>query len=196
VPIDWPVGRGEQRALYEAVTEYVREGYNRAIKEKQTAGGFLMIQMQRLVTSSTAAIRMALERRLEALELPDGQLSLFPDAEEWSPLDGQQQLDIVLKIRLKALNDERKEVELLLSAARRCEAAGPDVKAEGLLDRIQRLRNENEPGLKILIFTEFVPTQAMLAEYLGRRGWSVVCLNGSMDLDQRQQVQRRFAGDA
>jgi len=196
VPIDWPVGRGEQRALYEAVTEYVREGYNRAIKEKQTAGGFLMIQMQRLVTSSTAAIRMALERRLEALELPDGQLSLFPDAEEWSPLDGQQQLDIVLKIRLKALNDERKEVELLLSAARRCEAAGPDVKAEGLLDRIQRSRNENEPGLKILIFTEFVPTQAMLAEYLGRRGWSVVCLNGSMDLDQRQQVQRRFAGDA
>jgi superfamily II DNA or RNA helicase len=199
VPIDMAVGRPEQRALYEAVTEYVRDGYNRAIKEKHTAIGFLMILMQRLVTSSTAAIRVALQRRLEALELPDGQLSLFPEdiAEEWSSLDGQQQLDIVLKTRLKALKDERKEVELLLSAARRCEAAGPDVKAEALLDRIQRLRrDENEPNLKILVFTEFVPTQAMLAEYLGRRGLSVLCLNGSMDLEQRQQVQRGFAGDA
>ena len=36
----------------------------------------------------------------------------------------------------------------------------------------------------------------MLAEYLERRGFSVVCLNGSMDLDQRRHVQRRFAGDA
>ena len=81
------------------MTEYARDGYNRAIKEKQTAVGFLMILMQRLVTTSTAAIRVALERRLEALELPGGQLSLFPEdlAEEWSSLDGQQQLDMVLK---------------------------------------------------------------------------------------------------
>jgi superfamily II DNA/RNA helicase len=199
VPVDWTAGHAEQRALYEAVTEYARDGYNRATKEKQTAVGFLMILMQRLVTSSTAAIRTALERRLEALELPDGQLSLFPEdiAEEWSSLDGQQQLDTVLKTRLKALKDEQKEVELLLSAARRCEARGPDVKAEALLDRTQSLqRDESDPSLKILIFTEFVSTQTMLAEYLERRGLSVFCLNGSMDLDQRQQVQRRFAGDA
>ena len=66
------------------------------------------------------------------------------------------------------------------------------MKAEALLDRIQRLqRDENEPNLKILVFTEFVPTQAMLAEYLGRRALSVLCLNGSMDLEQRQHVQRR-----
>ena len=124
VPIEWGASHAEQRALYEAVTEYVRDGYNRAIKEKQTAVGFLMILMQRLITSSTAAIRTALERRLAVLELPQGQLSLFPEdmAEDWSSLDGQQQLDVILKTRLKGLKDERKEVELLLSAARRCEA--------------------------------------------------------------------------
>src|SRR5215813_176078 len=199
VPVDWGDGHGEQRALYEAVTEYVRDGYNRAMKEKQTAVGFLMILMQRLVTSSTAAIRSALERRLEALELPQGQLSLFPEdiAEEWASLDGQQQLDTILKTRIKGLKDERKEVELLLSAARRCEATGPDVKAEALLDRIQQLqRDEADPGLKVLIFTEFVPTQTMLAEYLQHRGFSVVRLNGSMDLEERRQVQHAFAGGA
>jgi hypothetical protein len=199
MPIEWGTAHAEQRALYDAVTEYVRDGYNRAIKEKQTAVGFLMILMQRLITSSTAAIRTALERRLTVLELPQGQLSLFPEdaGEEWSSLDGQEQLDTILKTRLKGLKDERKEVELLLSAARRCEAHGPDVKAEALLDRIQQQqRDDNNPTLKVLIFTEFVPTQAMLADFLGRRGFTVVSLNGSMDLEERRQAQRRFAGEA
>jgi superfamily II DNA/RNA helicase len=199
VPIEWGATHAEQRALYEAVTEYVRDGYNRAIKEKQTAVGFLMILMQRLITSSTAAIRTALERRLAVLELPQRQLSLFPEdmVEDWSSLDGQQQLDTILKTRLKGLKDERKEVELLLSAARRCEASGPDVKAEALLERVQQQqREENDPILKVLIFTEFVPTQAMLADFLERRGFTVVILNGGMDLEERRQAQRRFADDA
>ena len=34
VPIDWGTAHAEQRALYEAVTEYVRDGYNRALKDK------------------------------------------------------------------------------------------------------------------------------------------------------------------
>ncbi len=112
-------------------------------------------------------------------------------------LDGQQQLDTILKTRLKGLKDERKEVELLLSAARRCEASGPDVKAEALLERIQQQqREENDPTLKVLIFTEFVPTQVMLADFLERRGFAVVSLNGAMDLEERRQAQRRFATDA
>ena len=199
VPIEWGAAHAEQRALYDAVTEYVRDGYNRAIKEKQTAVGFLMILMQRLITSSTAAIRTSLERRLAVLDLPQGQLSLFPEdvGEDWSALNGQQQLDTILKTRLKGLKDERKEVELLLSAARRCEASGPDVKAEALLERIQQQqREENDPTLKVLIFTEFVPTQAMLADFLEHRGFTVVSLNGAMDLEERRQAQRRFATDA
>lgn len=199
VPIEWGAAHAEQRALYDAVTEYVRDGYNRAIKEKQTAVGFLMILMQRLITSSIAAIRTSLERRLTVLDLPLGQLSLFPEdvGEDWSALDGQQQLDTILRTRLKGLKDERKEVELLLSAARRCEASGPDVKAEALLERIQQQqREENDPTLKVLIFTEFVPTQVMLTEFLERRGFTVVSLNGAMDLDERRQAQRRFATDA
>jgi superfamily II DNA or RNA helicase len=198
-PIAWGTDHQEPRALYEAVTEYVRDGYNRAMREKRTAIGFLMILMQRLITSSTAAIRTALEKRLEVLDLPTGQLSLFPEdiEEEWSSLDGQDQLDTVLKARLKGLKDERKEVELLLSAARRCEARGPDIKALALVDAIQRLQRENnDPQLKVLVFTEFIPTQAMLSDFLGQRGFSVVCLNGSLDLDERQEVQNRFASDS
>jgi len=198
-PVAWEEARHEQEALYQAVTEYVRVGYNQARRDKKTAIGFLMILMQRLVTSSTAAIRTAMERRLEVLELPQGQLSLFAEDIDnyWSDLDGQDQMESLLKARLKGLRNERAEVELLLSAARKCEARGPDVKAEALLAWVQRLQQEeNDPSLKVLVFTEFVPTQTMLFEFLTERGYPVVCLNGSMDLEERKEVQRAFANEA
>jgi len=199
VPVAWSGELQDQKVLYEAVTEYVREGYNQARREKNTAIGFLMILMQRLVTSSVRAIRTALERRLETLELPTGQLSLFGEdvGEEWANLDSQDQMESLLNSQLKGLKNERAEVELLLSAARRCEAKGPDAKAQALIDWIRKLeREESDPSLKVLVFTEFVPTQTMLAEFLGERGFEVVCLNGSLDLDERQVVQRAFAESA
>ena len=66
-PVSWEERHRSQQLLYEAVTEYVREGYNQAMREKLSYIGFLMILMQRLVVSSTSAIRTTLERRLEAL---------------------------------------------------------------------------------------------------------------------------------
>ncbi len=198
-PVSWKERHRDQRLLYEAVTEYVREGYNQAIAEKRSYIGFLMILMQRLVVSSTRAIRTTLERRLEALEAPQEQLTLFPQLseEEWADLDGQEQMDTLLKARLTALKNERAEVKLLLEAARRCQAQGPDAKAEALLDWIYRLQaEEGDPDLKVLVFTEFVPTQEMLYEFLTERGITVVCLNGSMDMEERKRVQDAFAKDA
>ncbi len=198
-PVTWEERHRDQELLYEAVTEYVRQGYNQAMKEKRSYIGFLMILMQRLVVSSTAAIRTTLERRLEVLEAPQEQLTLFPDysEEDWADLDGQEQIETLLKTRLNAMKNERAEVKLLLEAARRCEQSGPDAKAESLLDWIYRLQQEEgDPDLKVLVFTEFVPTQGMLKQFLSDRGFSVVCLNGSMNMDDRKRVQESFAEDA
>ena len=121
--ISWTERHAAQRTLYEAVTEYAREGYNRAMLEKKRHVGFLMVLLQRLVTSSTRAIRTALERRLEALEVPDDQLTLFSETaeEEWLDLDAQERIDALLASRLKAMKNERAEVKLLLAAARHAE---------------------------------------------------------------------------
>ncbi len=195
VPVLWQDRHRKQRVLYEAVSAYVREGYNQAVREKKTYQAFLLILMQRLVTSSTRAIATTLERRLEALATPAEQ-TLFPAVvdEEWGDLDGQEQLDALLRWRLTALQNERAEVELLLEGARRSEAAGPDAKAEALLDWIYRLQQQEEdPEVKILVFTEFLPTQEMLKEFLIDRDFSVVCLNGSMDMGERAKVQDAFA---
>ncbi len=199
LPVAWQDRHKDQRLLYDAVSEYVREGYNEAIKEKRNYIGFLMILMQRLVTSSTRAIRAALERRLEVLNSPDAQMTFFDvfDLDEWSDLDGQTQLDTVIRARFKALKNEHDEVKLLLETAKRVEREGPDAKVEALLDLIYKLQQEeSDPDLKLLIFTEFVPTQDMLAQFLEERGIRVVKINGSMDIDERLQAQRAFADSA
>ncbi|MEZ4677312.1 MAG: C-terminal helicase domain-containing protein [Caldilineaceae bacterium] len=48
----------------------------------------------------------------------------------------------------------------------------------------------------MLIFTEFVPTQEMLQEFLTERGISVVTLNGSMDMASRAAAQDAFRDHA
>jgi len=196
-PVAWLDRHSAQQGLYEAVTEYVRHGYNQAMAAKQRHIGFLMILMQRLVTSSTAAIRTTLEKRLLALDDDHAQLKLFPAerAEDWHELSGEDQID--LAVAFEALADERKDVEALLFLARETEAQGTDAKAEALLELIYKIQQEeNDPDLKVLVFTEFVPTQAMLADFLESRGFSVVTLNGSMDLEARSRTQRAFSQDA
>lgn len=207
-PVAWESRHHLQQLLYEAVTDYVREGYNQALREKKRHIGFLMILMQRLVVSSTRAIRTTLERRLAALKEGEQQASLrlaelengaevseSPDDEmaELYDMDGQDLLDELLKSHVSALQSEGSHVETLLDAAVRCELAGPDAKAEALIEWIYELQaEENEPDLKLLIFTEFVPTQQMLKEFLEARGISVVTLNGSMDMGERKQAQDAF----
>ncbi|WP_323721301.1 DEAD/DEAH box helicase [Acetomicrobium sp.] len=196
--VSWGYRHRQQKLLYEEVTEYVREGYNKAKLEKRNYIGFLMILMQRLVVSSTRAIRTSLERRLEVLEEPLEQLSLFPAIieEDWADLDGQEQIDIAIRLRSEALKDEKTEVSRLLDLAKDCESQSYDAKAEALVSWIYRLQaDEGDPDLKVLVFTEFVPTQEMLYEFLTERGISAACLNGSMDMDERVRVQKAFAED-
>ena len=72
--IAWEPRHELQRQLYEEVTEYVRNGYNKAIRERKNYIGFLMILFQRLVSSSTEAIIDAMAKRLNALEMQSEQL--------------------------------------------------------------------------------------------------------------------------
>ena len=195
-PVAWQDRHAAQQKLYEAVTDYVRHGYNQAMAAKQRHIGFLMILMQRLVTSSTAAIRATLEKRQALLDQPQLQPSLFEtaDIDEWAELDGQTQVDLAVQTR--GWEMEKAEVDTLLELARSTETQGTDAKAETLLELIYKLQQEeNDPELKVLIFTEFVPTQTMLAAFLESRGFSVATLNGSMDLEARTRAQQAFSRD-
>jgi superfamily II DNA or RNA helicase len=188
--------RGVERALYEAVTEYVREGYGRSLRERRPAVGFLVLLMQRLVSSSTTAIRTALERRLATLDLGiSDQLRLFDD--DWADLTGEEQFDTLAALRGTGWATERQEVERLLDLARRAESAGRDAKALFFLDLLRKIQREDgDPAVKVLLFTEFVPTQEMILDLLASAGVSAVAINGSMGVSERAFAQDAFRGRA
>ena len=202
LPVKWKAQHFEQQTLYKLVTNYVRTGYNQSLMDKRNYIGFLMVLMQRLVVSSTAAIRESLERRLGILEEDDFAIRNTiqhsnGEFDDFYDMDGQEQLNVILQSRLELGLDEISEVELLLKQARKCEQIGPDAKAEALLEEIFKLQaEENDPELKVLIFTEFIPTQNMLADYLEKHGISVCKLNGAMSMEERSQAQEQFRSKA
>jgi superfamily II DNA or RNA helicase len=190
--------RNLERKLYEAVTDYVRHGYDRARRERRPALGFLVLLMQRLVSSSTAAILTALERRAAALAEVGAQLRLFAErAEEWGELTGEEQLEALLAAQGAAWGDERAEVEILLDLARKASATGVDAKARYLLELLRRIqREEGDPAVKVVVFTEFVPTQEMLLGLLEQVGIRATAINGSMSMEERALAQEAFREQA
>ena len=190
--------RAVERSLYEAVTDYVRHGYRRARAERRPAVGFLVLLMQRLVSSSTAAILAALERRLLAVTVEGQQLRLFSErVGEWGDLTGEEQQAALADAQGAAWGDERAEVELLVDLARKSMAAGVDAKARYLLDLLGQIaRAEGDPTTKAVVFTEFVPTQEMLLQVLDGAGISSVAINGSMSIAERRDAQEEFRTNA
>ena len=80
---------------------------------------------------------------------------------------------------------------MIISTAKQAEFQHHDVKVDALFDTIDALQSE-DPAQKIILFTEFVGTQAYLKELLESRGYSVSILNGSMDIEERNNALNEF----
>jgi SNF2 family DNA or RNA helicase len=186
--------REAERELYDAVTDYVRNGWNAAKRQGRNSAAFLVLLMQRLVSSSTAAILAALEKRSAILGEGGDQLSLFNDrGEEWAELTGEDQFEYLVTSRGPAWATERAELTGLLRLAKSSAAAGADAKVRAFFDLLAELRrSEQDPNVKVIVFTEFVPTQEMLLGLLEESGVSAVAINGSMNLAERDLAQRAF----
>lgn len=190
--------REMERELYEAVTEYVRSGWNAAKRQGRNPAAFLVLLMQRLVSSSTAAILAALEKRSAALGEGGNQLTLFVDrGEEWAELTGEEQYEMLVNARGPAWATERAELTGLLRIAHQAAADGADAKVRAFFDLLGELRrSERDPNVKVLVFTEFVQTQDMLLGLLEQAGVPAVMINGSMGLAERALAQQAFRDHA
>lgn len=186
VVVDWDSPRyAIQRELYEAVTLYVQQGYRRAVAAKAFTDTFLLILMQRMVTSSPAAVERAIRRRISAIETSDGD-------DDWT-ISEEDEVEA-------ALDDTRPSrdqaaLEALLQLATQA-VQSPDARVDRLIALIDEIRHDESSDTKFLIFTEFLPTQALLAQVLGQYGFRVSLLNGQMSIDERLRVQEAFRQDS
>jgi len=190
IEIKWSERHSLQKELYQLVTRYVAHGYNKALKEKKYYIGFLMVLMQRLVSSSTAAIRDSIERRMAILKNQEAQI-LQLSLEDLIEVDAETALENLLSTAALDVKRELAELEHILSVAKQAEHQFLDAKAEHLIDLLDWLYNEDKRR-KVIIFTEFVATQTFLQDFLKRRGYLCSVLNGSMSIDERNAVLHEF----
>ncbi len=181
-----------QEQLYEEVSDYVIEGYNKVIRTGDKGSRLLLILIQRLVSSSTRAIRRFLERRLDVLQNDEAKerAVVGENLAEDADLDEVTQAALFF---VESTSTEVQDVQRLLDLAIQVENAGSDARTEALYEHMLRIAQEDsEPSKKFLIFTEFTATQEMLREFLELRGYSVATLNGSMDLTERREAVTHF----
>lgn len=192
ISMEWEERHSFQKELYNLISEYVAKSYNKASrnKKKNMCLIFLLIIMQRMATSSTAAVKDSLQKRLFALQnknLRQGELIE-------SDLDGLNiESDVEDAIESVSLDSivEIEEIQNMLAIAKQAEFQSQDIKLEKLTEIIDRIVDEDR-SQKIIVFTEFVATQKFLQEFLIRKGYSVTILNGGMSIEERNEALQEF----
>lgn len=192
VELNWDERHTLQRELYEMVSAYVSKTYDKARRnrKKNMCLIFLLIIMQRMVTSSTAAVRQSLERRLQVLKTQSMRIGSLTE-EDLAELDIEDGVEEAIEAMSLDIDAEIEELERIIAVAKQTEFQYPDVKVEKLVDTIDEILSEDR-NQKIIVFTEFVATQTYLRKLLENRGFTVTILNGGMNIEERNEALLEF----
>lgn len=210
-----------EAALYDGVTDYVREEFNRAdnlSKERKNTVGFALTILQRRLASSPEAIYQSLRRRRIRLEtrLEEQatiarieQLMIEELGEDWDDLPAQE-----AEAKEDAIADQASaastipELEAEIETLRRLENQAGAVRASGsdrkwdelskLLQDNEKMFSQNGQREKLIIFTEHKDTLNYLAEKIRSLlgdDRAVVVIHGGVSRDDRQEAEARFKQD-
>ena len=192
----------DELKLYDAVTDYVQNNFQRAEAAENRNVGLALTVLQRRLASSFAAIRLSLERRRKRLkdlqklgklkqeygEIPEDMDDLT-EAERWKFED-----DIVERLtmaeNMAELEAEIAELNQLVQLARHTERNVRETKFEELRDVISKhISGSTE---RLLIFTEHKDTLDFLVGKLSNLGFDCCTIHGGMPLDKRIDAEREF----
>lgn len=212
----------QEARLYQAVTDYVQEEFNRADnlnKEHKTTVGFALTILQRRLASSPEAIYQSLRRRRERLEHRLAEEKLGKRAADYEYADLEDIDDDDLPPDEQELMEEKvvdhasaaatiTELEAEIHTLKRLENMANKVRTSGVdrkWDELSRLLQDNkamfgEDGQreKLIIFTEHKDTLNYLTDKIrslfGNQE-SVVTIHGGMLRDERRKVEQLFRQD-
>lgn len=214
-----------EATLYNAVTEYVQEEFNRADQlssDRKHTVGFALTILQRRLASSPEAIYQSLHRRLERLEnrlreeklgkrAEDVRTTLHFDPEDY---DDEDYTSDEMEQEEENIADQAsaartiKELEAEINTLRRLEKLANEVRLSGedrKWDELSKLLQDNECMFtgdgqreKLIIFTEHRDTLRYLTDKIRTLFGSVdsvVTIHGGMLRDERRKVEEMFRQD-
>ena len=192
----------DELKLYDAVTEYVQQNFQRAEAAENRNVGLALTVLQRRLASSLAAIRNSLERRRKRLkdlqklgklkqeygELPDD-LDDLTESERWKFED-----DLVERVtmaeNMAELEAEIEELDRLVQLARHTEKNVTETKFEELRSVISN--HISGRAERLLVFTEHKDTLDFLVGKLRNLGFHCCTIHGGMSLEKRIDAEREF----
>ena len=210
-PFQLGVDSESEMNLYNALSDYIREQYNRFSEESQKRNNvaFALVILQRRLASSTQALCLSLQRRKRRLtellqkaaisadsSLPDAQaLDEAEDREETGRWELEEQWEVLsVAENREELEDEIETLNRLERDAQRIIDSESELKLKALREALDELNTEY-PNQKILIFTEYFDTLAYLEQKVKAWGFSVSVIHGKMPHEQRIAAQDTFRNE-
>ena len=201
--------------LYNALSAYIREQYNRFAEnsQKRNSVAFALVILQRRLASSTHALLISLQRRQQRLaellkqatynikgeNIPSEaereeleELEELTEEERWA-LEEQWEVLSVAENR-EELSDEIETLRGLEDAAQRIIEGENELKLKELKKALDELNHEH-PNEKVLIFTEYFDTLTYLSEKVKAWGFSVSVIDGKMPHEKRIAAQEAFRAE-
>ncbi len=158
-----------EQAFYEKLTQFILSGKAYASSLSQSEGQaviLVLIVMQKLASSSVAAIRNTLQKRLKKIKDATERLTDLRDLPrnteaEGSETDERNRIDEekISQLMLQLMDHEQKALEELLAAA---DAVNVETKILEILEYTRSL----SANQSVLFFTEYKATQSMLLSAL------------------------------
>ncbi|WP_174612906.1 DEAD/DEAH box helicase [Virgibacillus ihumii] len=200
----------EELELYDAVTEYVRHYFNRAINNGSQSTAFAMMLLQRRLSSSIEAIYLSLRRRYKRLvklyKQTEKERKRYVnkvkklDTENYLEEGNEQQEKLVAQlvqstdvVDMKELKKEILAIKGLIKQIEHIKFYTVEKKFEELEETLfgeeGLLLQQNE---KIIIFTESVDTLNYLEEQLLKRVPKVAKIIGGFPMNKRHQQVEMF----
>ena len=194
---------GTEKEVYDSITEYIRSAYIKADGMKNRVSmTFAIIQLQKRAASSMMAILRTLERRKDKLtkrlgeEKPKEQTfdvrddyDDLPDDERERKMEQLEDADV--SSSREELADEIREIGDLIVSIKRFMGVQDEAKLVEL-KRLLAAIDKDEPGAKLLVFTESKVTMDYVTGKLVDWGYDVVNIHGSMGLEQRVSMELEF----
>lgn len=174
----------EEASFYEQLTQFIITGQAYASKltdsNDQRAVMLVLISLQKLASSSIAAVKRAIENRLNTTTKIKSDLKLLEQQkekfDEFIALNNDDSLDPDLtdqmqvleenifkySLKLDLMEDEKPRLESLIAAAN-------DVKNETKLASLLSVLDERFENRNVLFFTEYKATQSLLMSLLQKK---------------------------
>lgn len=211
-----------EAGLYNAVTDYVQEEFNRADnleKDRKNTVGFALTILQRRLASSPEAIYQSLKRRRERLEGRLAEERLGRRGEEYASVyyddfDDEDLPSAELEDEEEKVVDQAtaagtiSELEAEIATLKKLERMANDVRQSGedrKWSELSKLLQDNDSMFgaegereKLIIFTEHRDTlrylQSKISSLLGSEE-AVATIHGGLLRDERRKVEERFKQD-